>query len=272
VDYSKLFSLTGRTALVTGGAGILGRHFCRALAAFGANVVVCDQEQGACDEVARALVEEYGGAAIGLSCDVSSAASVDEMVAGVIGRFGSCEVLLNNAATKGSDLKAFFANAEEYSLDVWHEVMRVNLDGMFLVARAVGKAMIAAGKGGSIIQTSSIYGVTGADQRIYEGSEYMGVRISNPIVYSVSKAGVVGLSRHLATAWAAHGIRVNTLVPGGVGSGQNNKFADNYSARVPMGRMARAEEMPGTVVYLASDASSYVTGQVLIVDGGLTAW
>jgi NAD(P)-dependent dehydrogenase (short-subunit alcohol dehydrogenase family) len=272
VNYRDLFSLSGRTALVTGGAGILGRHFCRALAAFGANVAVCDREQAVCDEAAQALSKEYGVAALGIACDVGDAASVDAMVATVTRHFGGCQILLNNAATKTADLKAFFASAEDYGVDAWREVMRVNLDGMFLVARAVGKSMITAGKGGSIIQTSSIYGVVGADQRIYEGSEYMGVRISNPVVYSVSKAGVLGLTRHLATAWATHGIRVNTLVPGGVGSGQNDKFNASYSARVPMGRMGRAEELPGTVIYLASDASSYVTGQTLIVDGGLTTW
>ena len=273
MDYGKLFSLEGRTAIVTGGAGILGRHFCRALAAFGANVVVCDREQKACDDVVQTIGQEQrSGKAIGITCDVADPGSVDAMVATVLARFGSCDILLNNAATKGADLKAFFASAEDYGLDAWREVMRVNLDGMFIVARAVGKAMIAGRRGGSIIQTSSIYGVVGADQRIYEGSEYMGVRISNPIVYSASKSAVLGLTRHLATAWAPHGIRVNTLVPGGVGSGQNDRFAANYSARVPLGRMARAEEMPGAVIYLASDASSYVTGQCLIVDGGLTTW
>lgn len=272
MDYRKLYDLTDRVAVVTGGAGILGRHFCRALAAFGARVVVCDLEQAAPDRVAEAVEAEYGVPAIGVACDVGDRQSVDAMVARVLERFGRCDVLANNAATKTADLEAFFANAEDYDLETWHSVMRVNLDGMFLVARAVGKAMIDGGRGGSIIQTSSIYGVVGADQRIYDGSEYLGVRISNPVVYSVSKAGVVGLTRHLATAWAPHGIRVNTLVPGGVRSGQNDRFVASYSARVPLGRMGTAEELPGTVVYLASDASSYVTGQCLFVDGGITAW
>ena len=272
MDYRTLYDLTGRVAVVTGGAGILGRQFCRALAAFGAHVVVCELEPAAADAVAEAVTAESGVAAIGVACDVGDAGAVDAMVARVLDRFGRCDVLANNAATKTADLEAFFANAEHYDLETWRSVMRVNLDGMFLVARAVGQAMIEAGNGGSIIQTSSIYGVVGADQRIYEGSEYLGVRISNPVVYSVSKAGVVGLTRHLATAWAPHRIRVNTLVPGGVRSGQNDRFVASYSARVPLGRMGTPEELPGTVVYLASDASSYVTGQCLFVDGGLTAW
>ena len=149
--------------------------------------------------------------------------------------------------------------------------MGVNLDGMFLVAKEfLGK--IATGHPVSIIQTSSIYGIVGADQSIYEGSKYLGCKISNPAVYSASKAAVIGLTKHLAAEWGAKGVRINTLVPGGVSSGQNQTFVDKYSARVPMGRMARAEEMVGAVLFLASDASSYVTGQVLVVDGGLTAW
>jgi NAD(P)-dependent dehydrogenase (short-subunit alcohol dehydrogenase family) len=272
MDYRSLFSLTGRVAVVTGGAGILGQHFCRALAAFGARVVVCDIDRAAAARIAEGVAAEYGVEAVGVGCDVGDPADVDAMVATVLERFDRWDILLNNAATKTADLDAFFAGAEDYGLEAWREVMRVNLDGMFLVARAAGKAMIRTGTRGSIVQTSSIYGVVGADQRIYEGSEYLGVRISNPVVYSVSKAGVVGLTRHLATAWAQHGIRVNTLVPGGVQSGQNDRFVANYSARVPLGRMARAEELPGAVVFLASDASSYVTGQCIMVDGGLTAW
>ena len=150
--------------------------------------------------------------------------------------------------------------------------MAVNIDGMFLVAQAVGDQMVKQGKGGSIIQTASIYGIMASDKRIYEGSFYLGRQISNPAVYSTSKAAVVGLTKYLAAYWADKGIRVNTLVPGGVESGQNDTFKARYSARVPMNRMAQAHEMVGAVLYLASDASSYVTGQCMVVDGGLNAW
>jgi len=150
--------------------------------------------------------------------------------------------------------------------------MSVNIDGMFLVAQTVGKQMIKQRSGGSIIQTSSIYGILASDKRIYEGSFYLGRQITNPAVYSASKAAVCGLTRWLAANWAEHGIRVNTLIPGGVESGQNDEFKKKYSARVPMGRMAQADEMVGALIYLASDASSYVTGQEIIVDGGLSAW
>ncbi len=194
------------------------------------------------------------------------------MVTRVVAEFGEIDILHNNAASKSQDLDAFFAPFEEYGLDQWRKVMAVNLDGMFLVAQAVGKQMIAQGKGGSIIQTASIYGVGAPDHRIYKGSSYLGRQINTPAVYTASKAAVIGLTKHLATYWADKRIRVNTLSPGGTESGQNEVFNRQYSARIPMNRMADAREMVGALLYLASDASSYVTGQNIIVDGGLDAW
>jgi len=149
--------------------------------------------------------------------------------------------------------------------------MRVNIDAMFMTAKHIGAAMARQGRG-SIIQTASIYGVMAPDQRIYKGSEYLGHEINTPAVYSASKAAVVGFTRYLATYWAASGVRVNALTPGGVESGQNETFKQNYGSRVPLGRMARATEMIGALIFLASDASSYVTGQNIIVDGGLSVW
>jgi NAD(P)-dependent dehydrogenase (short-subunit alcohol dehydrogenase family) len=143
---------------------------------------------------------------------------------------------------------------------------------MFLMAQAVGIQMKKQRRGGSIIQTASAYGIMAPDQRIYEGSWYMNRRINTPAVYSTSKAAVVGLSRFLATYWAQDNIRVNTLVPGGAESGQNEEFKRRYGARVPLGRMAQPFEIVGAVLYLASDASRYVTGHSLVVDGGLNAW
>ncbi|HYJ10973.1 MAG TPA: SDR family oxidoreductase [Polyangiaceae bacterium] len=262
------FDLQGKTALVTGGAGILGKHFCQGLMEAGANVAVVDVDAAA----ATACAESLGPRAAGFGCDVASPESVQSCVAAALARFGAIDVLHNNAATKTRDLKALFAPFESYSLAIWREVMSVNIDGMFLMAQAVGRHMVERGKGGAVIQMGSIYGLVGPDWRIYEGSDYLGGPINTPAVYSASKAAVVGLTRWLATHWARHGIRVNCLVPGGVASGQNKTFSDLYSARVPMGRMAEADEMVPALLYLASDASSYVTGQVLAVDGGWTCW
>ena len=270
---SNPFDLTGRTAVVTGGGGILGRGFCEVLAAHGARVVVLDLDAKAATETADAIRQAVAGAELlALPCNVAEPDEVSEMVAQVVDRFGGIDILHNNAATKTSDLQKFLAPFEKCSLATWREVMSVNIDGMFLMAQAVGSQMLKQGRGGSIVQTSSIYGVVAPDQRIYEGSEYMGRPINTPAVYSASKAAVIGLSRYLAAYWGDKGIRVNTLTPGGVESGQNETFSNRYSARVPLGRMAAIGEMESALLFLASDASSYVTGQNLIVDGGLTCW
>lgn len=270
--YRRLFDLSGKTAVVTGGLGILGRHFCHGLAEFGADVAVVDLDGVGCRAFAAELAAEHGVAAIGVACDVASPEAVHAMVEAVTHALGPIRVLHNNAASKSVDLDAFFSSFEDYALEEWRRIMAVNVDGMFLVAQAVGAHMLRHGRGGSVIQTSSIYGIRASDKRIYEGSHYLGRQISNPVVYSASKAAVCGLTRQLAADWADRGIRVNTLVPAGVESGQNDTFRRRYAARVPMGRMARAEEMVGALIYLASDASSYVTGQEIVVDGGISAW
>lgn len=272
IEYREKFSLAGRTAVVTGGAGILGRQFCRGLAAHGADIAVVDLDLSVSADVAAQIAKEYGVRAVGVACDVAQPESVSAMVAEIVKSLGGIDILHNNAASKSDNLDAFFAPFEEYSLAEWRKIMAVNIDGMFLVAQAAGKQMIKQGKKGSIIQTASIYGIMAPDQRIYEGSNYLGRQISSPAVYSASKGAVVALTKYLAAYWAPKGIRVNTLTPGGVESGQNEIFKSKYAARVPMGRMAGADEMVGALVFLASDASSYITGQNIVVDGGLQAW
>jgi NAD(P)-dependent dehydrogenase (short-subunit alcohol dehydrogenase family) len=270
--YKDLFDLHGKVAVVTGGLGILGKGFCRGLVEFGASVAVIDLDHAACSQFAAELEEESGRKMAGIACDITDPQAVEDMVAQVVDSLGGVHVLHNNAASKSKDLAAFFAPFEEYSLAQWREIMSVNIDAMFLCAKTVGRRMIDQGSGGSIIQTSSIYGIRGSDKRIYEGSFYLERQISNPGVYSTSKAAVVGLTKYLAAYWADQGIRVNTLTPAGIESGQNETFKQRYSARVPLGRMARADESVGALIYLASDASSYVTGQNIVVDGGLSAW
>lgn len=266
------FNLEGKSCIITGGAGILGQHFCRGVARAGAGVAVVDIELEKAVGLAEVIRDQFGTKAVGVYCDVSNPASVNEMVTSVCDVFGKIDLLHNNAASKSENLDAFFAPFENYCLDEWRKVMSVNIDGMFLVAQAVGRQMIQQGKGGSIVQTASIYGIVAPDQRIYEGSIYLGRQINTPAVYSASKAAVIGLSQYLATYWAGRGIRVNTLTPGGVESGQNLEFKRRYAARIPLGRMAEPTEMVGALIYLLSDASSYVTGQNIIVDGGLSVW
>jgi NAD(P)-dependent dehydrogenase (short-subunit alcohol dehydrogenase family) len=269
---SDRFALDGKVALVTGGAGILGRRFCRGLAEHGASVAIVDIDIDGAKHLADEVSRETGRRVLPVACDLREPEQVRQMTETVVSAFGRIDVLHNNAAGKSSNLDAFFASFEDYSLKQWREIMAIDLDAMFLVAQSVGKHMIARGGGGSVIQTASIYGIVAADQRIYEGSEYGGRPINTPAVYAAAKAGVLGLTRHLAAYWAPHRIRVNALTPGGVESGQNETFRQRYSQRVPLGRMAAPDEMVGALVYLASDASSYVTGQNIVVDGGLTAW
>jgi NAD(P)-dependent dehydrogenase (short-subunit alcohol dehydrogenase family) len=266
------FSLQNKNAIVTGGAGILGNKFCHGLAEYGAKVAVVDIREREAIELAKELEQVHGVEAMGVACDVADPDSVKSMTSRIIDQFGTVDILLNNAASKSDDLSSFFAPFEDYSLKEWKNIMSTNIDGMFLVAQAVGKEMLSSGRGGSIIQTSSIYGLVASDSRIYEGSEYLGTQINTPAVYAASKAAVIGLSRYLAAYWAEQNIRVNTLIPGGVESGQNKVFVEQYSRRVPMKRMGTPDEFVGAVLFLASGASSYVTGQEFVVDGGLVAW
>lgn len=260
--------LTGKTVLITGGAGILGQHFGRGFAAAGASVAVLDLDQAACESAAETL----GGGAFGLGCNITDPASVSAAMAALVARTGRLDILVNNAASKSRDVRAFFTPFEEYDLDIWRDVMAVNIDGMFLMSQAASRQFLAQGTGGSVINLASIYGLVGPDPRIYEDSDYLGGPINTPAVYSASKAAVVGLTKWLAVHWGPHNIRANCLVPGGVSSGQNGVFQKKYSARTPMGRMAEAPEIVGPALFLASDAASYVTGQVLAADGGWTAW
>jgi NAD(P)-dependent dehydrogenase (short-subunit alcohol dehydrogenase family) len=272
VRFKKLFDLSGRTAIVTGGLGILGKQFCSILAEYGANIAVVDIQPETTATFAAELEALYGIKASGIFCDITNPESVQKMVRDVVDTFGRIDILHNNAAGKSDNLSHFFAPFEEYELSQWNQIMDINLGGMFLVAKHVGKFMVEQNKGGSIIQTSSIYGIMGPDNRIYEGSFYLEHQINTPAVYSASKSAVIGLTKYLATYWANKGIRVNTITPGGIESGQNEVFKQKYSNRVPLQRMGKPHEIAGALLYLASDASAYVTGQNIIIDGGLSAW
>jgi len=259
----NLFDLADRVAVITGGTGVLGREFARALAERGARIVLADLDQGRCDESAAEISDAHKTTCLGISTDVSSPTDVAAMVDRTISEFGRIDVLINNAATQPP---GFFAPFEQYLLETWNQVLAVNLTGMFVVAQAAGKVMVEQERG-SIINISSIYGIVAPDHRIYDGCDF-----DTPAAYAVSKTGVIGLTKYLAAYWAEKGVRVNAVTPGGVFRGHEKPFLSAYTSRAPMGRMARQDELAGAIVYLASEASSYVTGHNLVVDGGWTAW
>ena len=251
--------------VLTGGGGILGRAITDTLTVAGRHVAVVDRDVEAAEQVCADVGK---GLAHPFHCDITDRDHVLALNARVIDEIGDVSVLINNAAAKSEN---FFAPFEEFPIADWNEVMAVNLTGPMLCSQVFGSAMAAAGAG-SIINVLSIYGIAAPDQRIYDGSLYEGRPINTPAIYSASKAGLWGLTTYLASYWGSHGVRVNAVVPGGVFSGQNDTFVEAYSKRTMLGRMATAHEIAAAAEFLASPKSSYVTGQRIVVDGGLTAW
>ena len=272
-DIFDKFSLVGKTTIVTGGAGLLGKQFTLTLAQAGAMVVVADLNQGTAEDHAE-LIKQQGLKAISITVDVTDPTSVHDLVNRVVASFGTVDVLVNSAALdpKFDPEHAGIQNDnsfEHYSLKAWHDSLNVNLTGLFLMSQAVAAQMKLQSQG-VIINICSTYGLGGPDQRIYEipGEP----RKFKPVDYSVTKAGVLGFTRYLAAYYAGTRIRVNALSPGGVYNEHGDGFVKNYSGRTILGRMANIDEMNGAILFLASDASSYMTGSNLVVDGGWTAW
>lgn len=269
------FYLSDRVAVVTGGVGLLGAEFCRTLAEAGAAVVVVDLNAEKCAGAAETLARA-GYCALPVSTDITRPDSVKVMVEKVLAEFGRLDILVNSAAldpkfdpdaaARGIAPGGF----EDYPLEQWNAALNVNLTGMFLVTQACVKPMLAQGKRGSIINICSTYGLNGPDQRIYIKD---GKRVAyKPAYYTTTKAGVLGFTKYLAAYYAGTEIRVNALTPGGVFNNHEEYFVQNYSAKTILGRMAKKDEMNGALLFLASDASSYMTGNNVIVDGGWTAW
>jgi 2-deoxy-D-gluconate 3-dehydrogenase len=262
-------------AVVTGGVGLLGTEFCRTLAEAGAAVVVVDLSAEKCAAVADSLVRA-GYRVLTVSTDITQPESVKALVEKVMSTFGRLDILVNSAALdpkfdpEASARGIAPGSFEDYPLEQWNAALNVNLTGMFLVTQACVKPMLAQGKKGSIINICSTYGLNGPDQRIYIKD---GNRVAfKPAYYTTTKAGVMGFTKYLAAYYAGTEIRVNALTPGGVYNNHEEYFVKNYSAKTILGRMAKKDEMNGALLFLASDASSYMTGNNVIVDGGWTAW
>lgn len=249
---NSIFKLEDKVVLITGGLGVQGPEHAKAFKSVGAKVVVTDIKKGG-DFV----------------MDVTSPDSVNKVVKQVVEKYKHIDVLVNNAGATGKHMTRAAAPLEKQNIEDWDQIIKVNLTGTFLCSQAVGIIMAKQGKG-SIINLASIYGLVAPDFSIYKEANYTGKKMGNPAAYAASKGGIISLTRYLASYWADKGVRVNCVSPGGIFDNQSDNFVKAYSKRVPMGRMAKKNEVSGALLYLASDLSSYVTGANIVVDGGLT--
>ncbi len=266
---NDLFSLESKVAVVTGALGLIGREHCRALSDAGARLVVTDVSEEGCTQFAREFPR-----AIGVGADITKRAGVEALHARTLAAFGSVDVLVNNAAINDKfetpAVAAELSKFENYPIELWQQSLDVNVTGMFLCCQVIGSAM-AKGGCGSIINIASTYGLVAPDQSLYcrpDGTQ----SFYKSAAYPVTKGAVIALTKFLASYWGSQNVRVNTLCPGGVENGQDECFIANYEKRTPLGRMAKSGDYRGAIVFLASDASSYMTGANLVVDGGWTAW
>jgi NAD(P)-dependent dehydrogenase (short-subunit alcohol dehydrogenase family) len=266
----NIFSLSGKTAIVTGSLGLIGKFHCRALYDAGANLIVTDVDETGCQTFAM----ELGERAAGVGADISNVDDVKKVRDFALSRFGSIDVLVNNAAIndKFEDPAAALEQSmfENYPIGLWQKSLDVNVTGMFLCSQIIGKVMADHGKG-SIINVASTYGIVAPNQDLYIDENGEQKFFKSP-AYPVTKGAVISFSRFLAAYWGEKGVRVNTLSPGGVENGQDDFFVNEYAKRTPLKRMAVPSDYMGAVVFLASDASSYMTGSNLVVDGGFTIW
>jgi len=262
---NNLFDLSGRVVIITGAAGNLGSKYAEGLTQVGANVVLADIDYVACKQLGKQLEKKYSVKNLAIKLDLNDKASIKNMVLKTMKKFSKIDILINNAAYQGNS-KTRKIKFEDFPLNEWNKAVSVNLTGVFLTCQEVGKIMVKQ-KYGNIINISSTYGLVAPDQRIY------GISGQNAAAfYSATKAALLNLTRYLASYWNRTGIRVNSLSPGGVENSQESNFIKKYSEKTMLGRMADKNEYVGAIIFLSSDASSYMTGSNLVIDGGWTAW
>jgi gluconate 5-dehydrogenase len=257
VRIQELFDLTGKVAIVTGGGSGLGRQMAEALAEAGADIVLCARKAERCEQAAEEL-RGLGVRALGLACDVRDPAQVDAVVERAVGELGRVDILVNNSGT------SWGASPEDVPIEGWQKVIDVNLTGAFRFAQAAGRVMIEQGDGGKIVNVASVAAFRGAPQAAM-----------NAIPYNASKGGLVALTIDLAVKWAPHRINVNAIAPGWFPTEMSGSTIeagrDAFLKRIPLGRFGGSDDLKGTVVFLASRASDYVTGSTIAVDGGQLA-
>lgn len=276
---SELFDLKGRGAVITGGAGFLGVQHAQALLEAGCKVALWDKNQDLLDSALATLTSEFKERVCGVCVDIVDQTALKQAADQTEKQFGTVNILVNNAGLtvqQGLDKFArYFDPFESYPKELWEMALNVNLTGTFLVTQTLAPLLKKNRDRASIINIASDVGVISPDHRIYRANperEYDGVAFNSPLSYATSKAALIHMTKYWATYWAPLGIRVNSISPAGVEKKHDPKFVRELTDRIPMGRMAKAHELKGAVLFLASDASSFVTGHNLIVDGGRTAW
>jgi NAD(P)-dependent dehydrogenase (short-subunit alcohol dehydrogenase family) len=274
-EMSKVFDLTGRVAVITGGAGLLGEQHARAIASAGGTPILVDIQQQQASDKAETLGREYGVPAMGCAADITKQENLEVLCNEIVARFGRLDILINNAANNPkmeASAEVNFSRLENFPIAQWNADIAVGLTGAFLCSKVFGSYMAEHG-GGVIVNVASDLAVIAPDQRIYRQpgvAETM--QPVKPVTYSVVKSALVGLTRYLATYWADKNVRVNAISPGGVANNQPEDFVARLTNLIPLGRMADVKEYRSAILFLCSDASSYMTGTNLVVDGGRSCW
>ena len=265
MNIKKMMDLSEKVVFLTGASGLLGTQYSTALSKSGANVVLADVNFSQCKKLEKELKEKFNVEPFAVKMDISKKKSVENTISKVMKKFSKIDVLINNAVFPETK-KERSIKFENFPVELWDKIFAVNVTGVFLCNQKIGSIMVEQKKG-SIINISSMYGLVAADQRIYGKSG-----LNSTAAYAVTKSSLFNFTRYLASYWNNTGVRVNTLTLGGVENKQDTEFIKKYSAKTMIGRMAKKDEYVGALLFLASDASSYMTGANLVVDGGWTAW